>query len=130
MSINNKSTDDKELKKKNMQNLFKIINIDIENIQDIENKEISRDILLKQNVNQEYTKLIDECKEIYKSSKLTALHQNRLDKQKYPAINLLRQILKCNNYRLKPKIVSLGYSKISGKKLIKRSYIIEKLVDN
>ena len=29
---------------------------------------------------------------------------------------MLRQVLKCNNLKLTPKVISLGYSKINGKK--------------
>lgn len=111
----------------NLKKIFKILNIDISEISDLENIEISRDLLLTKNINIELNKLLDECKNFYKSSKLTCLHNNKEDKQKFPAVNLLRQILKCNNLKLTPKIISLGYSKISGKKLIKRTYIIKKI---
>jgi hypothetical protein len=107
--------------------MFSIINITIENLEDLELVELDRDLLLKEPINNEFSKLIDSSKKVYNSSKLTSLHKNRLEKQKFPAINLLRQILKCNNYKLGPKTTSLGYHK-NGKKIIKRSYIINKIV--
>ena len=111
----------------NLKKIFKILNIDISEISDLENIEINRDLLLTKNINIELNKLLDECKNFYKSSKLTCLHNNKEDKQKFPAVNLLRQILKCNNLKLTPNVISLGYSKISGKKLIQRNYIIKKI---
>ena len=108
--------------------LFKIINIEINTISDLNLLEIDRDLLLKEIINNELTKLIDACKNIYKTSKLTALHSNRLSKQKFPAINLLRQILKCHKYKMTPKITSLGYHK-NGKKIIKHSYIINEIIN-
>ena len=97
----------------NLKKIFNTIDININSINELENAEISRDILLTDKINSEYNNLIGECKTIYNSSKLTSLHNNRLKKQKYPSINFLRQILKCNGYSLTPKIVSLGYSKSS-----------------
>ena len=105
--------------------LFKIIDISIDNIEDLLSKEIDRDKLLKPIVNEECEKLVEKCKLHYNSSKLTSLHSNRQEKQKFPAINLFRQILKCHDLKLQPKVTSLGYHK-NGKKIIKRSYIINK----
>lgn len=111
----------------NLKKIFKILNIEVSTISDLENIEINRDLLLSKNINIELNKILDECKNFYKSSKLTCLHNNKEDKQKFPAVNLLRQILKCNNLKLTPKVISLGYSKVSGKKLIQRNYVIKKV---
>lgn len=107
--------------------LFQALNItNFENIDDLEGTEISRDLILSPNVKEKYLDLIPKAKQVYKSSKLTSLHKNCNIKQKNHSINFLRQILKCNGFRLKPKIISLGYTK-SGKKIIKRSYIVSKI---
>ena len=53
----------------------------------------------------------------YSSEYLNCLHDNSIYKQKFPAINLIRQILKCNYLKLTPKIISNGYEKLSGKKV-------------
>ena len=110
-----------------LQKLFKPLKYNIQSINDIKNIELDRDSLLKPEINEEYSKIINECKEIYKSSKLTSLHGNRENKQRNPSINLLRQILKCNSLKLEPKVTSLGYCKITGKKLVKRSFIITEI---
>ena len=55
---------------------------------------------------------------------LNCLHKNSLSKQRYPAVNMLRQILKCNNIKLKPFNVCQGYNKSTGNKIVKRFYKI------
>ena len=107
-----------------IKSLFKIINIDINNIEDLMSLEIDRDKLLTNKVNEECEKLVEKCKLHYNSSKLTSLHKNRLEKQKFPVINLFRQILKCHDLKLQPKVTSIGYHK-NGKKIIKRSFQIK-----
>ena len=107
--------------------LFIPLNINLENLEELYDIEIDRDLLLKNETKLEYDKLILEFKALYKTSRLNCLHQNRNSKQKFPQINLLRQILKCNNLKLKPKTISLGYFKITGKKMVKRSYIIKQI---
>ena len=116
-----------ELEKKHLiRELLKIIN------HKLENKEISdiiidqeqlkqRDIILK------FRKLIPKLKKHYNSEMLNCLHKNSLSKQKFPAVNMLRQILKCNDYKLNPFIVCNGYDKSSGKKIIIRKYSIVKI---
>jgi hypothetical protein len=106
-----------------IQKIFQIINIPINSIDDLNGHEIDRDTLLMPNVKEEYLKIIPKVKKFYNSSKLTSLHKNCQMKQKNHSINFIRQILKCNDFTLKPKIISLGYSK-NGKKIVKRSYII------
>ena len=110
--------------------LFKPLNKSINTIEELENIELDRDSLLIPSVKEAYTKIIDKCKQVYKTSKLTSLHNNRESKQKTPSINLIRQILKCNNLKLAPKVTSLGYSKITGKKIVKRSYVIVKIINS
>ena len=109
-----------------IKSLFKIIDISIDNIEDLVSIEIDRDKLLKPIVNEECEKLVENCKLHYNTSKLTALHSNRKEKQKFPAINLFRQILKCHDLKLQPKVTSMGYHK-NGKKIIKRSFQIKSI---
>ena len=100
-----------------IQKLFKPLNIQFNELNEIINLEISRDLLLKPEIKKQYCELIPEFKKFYKTSKLTSLHSNSCIKQKTQSINMLRQVLKCNNLKLTPKVVSLGYSKINGKKI-------------
>ena len=50
---------------------------------------------------------------------------NSLNKQKFPAVNMLRQICKCNGLKVYPFIVSKGYDKTNGRKIIERYYKIK-----
>ena len=63
----------------------------------------------------------------YKSGKLTSLHKNNETHQKFPAINMVRQVLKCNGFKLTPYVVSIGYDQDTGKKLTKRYFNIHKI---
>ena len=77
-------------------------------------------------VTEQVLELVPELREVYNSSYLTCLHDNSIYKQKFPVINLVRQILKCNYLLMTPKVISNGYDKASGKKLVTRIYVIEK----
>ena len=75
-----------------------------------------------------FNNFVPELKEgKYMSHKLTCLHKNSLEKQKFPGINLLRQILKCNKLKLSPKLMYKGYNRITGKKIVERYFTIEDL---
>ena len=106
-----------------LKKMFQVLNINISSINNITGLEINRDLLLSPYVREQYLTLIPKAKSIYRSSNLTSLHKNCSIKQKNHSINFLRQILKCNNLKLQPKTISLGYTK-NGKKIIKRSYTI------
>ena len=62
----------------------------------------------------------------FKSYYLSTLISDKNSKQKWPLINLVRQLFKVCGYHLKPFRVSDGYSK-TGKKLYKRYFKIEKI---
>lgn len=55
---------------------------------------------------------------------MSSLQQDASSKQKYPAVNLLRQIMKANGLQLSPKSKSAGYQ-TNGKKIVHRWYEIE-----
>lgn len=107
--------------------IFKILSMDVTTEQQLFSALIPRDLLLRVDVEQDLTNLIETLKGKYKSSKLNCLHKNRDDKQKFPGINLVRQILRCNGYHLKPKIYSRGYCKHSGKKIVDRNFTVVRL---
>jgi len=101
-------------------------NINFVNIKDLINIELERNSFLTPEVVEHFQKFKNEFKNLgYKTGKLTSLHKNNLVKQKFPAINMLRQLLKCNNLLLKPLIKSNGYDKISGRKNTIRYFIIK-----
>ena len=65
-------------------------------------------------------------KQHFSSSFLTSLQKNATIKQKWPLLNLVRQILKKNDFEMNPLLKSDGYDD-EGKKLFKRYFIINKL---
>tara|TARA_B100000508_G_C11364720_1_gene230680 strand:+ start:232 stop:603 length:372 start_codon:yes stop_codon:yes gene_type:complete len=65
-------------------------------------------------------------KQHFSSSFLTSLQKNATIKQKWPLLNLVRQILKKNDFEMNPLRKSDGYDD-EGKKLFKRYFIINKL---
>jgi hypothetical protein len=76
-----------------------------------------------------YKKIKDEIlvlKKLFNSSALTALQSTAEENQKWPLLNLVRQILKAIHYKMIPKRVSAGYTK-DGKKKYRRMFIVEKL---
>jgi hypothetical protein len=65
-------------------------------------------------------------KKHFSSSYLTALQDTATSKQKWPLLNLIRQLLRSCNYKLVPKRVADGYT-LTGEKKYKRMFIIEKM---
>jgi len=104
--------------------LLNLFNINITNKDELLNLSIDRSILTEPLVNQQVLVFREKMKGLFHSSYLTCLHNNSELKQKYPAINMLRQILKCLGYKLKPHIVNLGYNKQTGRKIVKRTFTI------
>jgi len=89
---------------------------------------IPREQLLDEKVYDQVKEEIPKLKTVFSSSMLTSLQENAERTQKWPLINIVRQLLKACNYKLEPKRLCNGYSK-DGKKLYKRIFIIEKLKD-
>jgi hypothetical protein len=91
----------------------------------LDNVTIYRESLIGENLYLQIKLVIPELKKYFSSSYLTAL-QSTAKTQKYPVINILRQLLKVYNYKMEPKRLSNGYDK-SGKKLYKRIFIIKQI---
>ena len=72
----------------------------------------------------DYIEFVPKLKQYFRSAKLDSLHANSIEKQKFPVINIFRQMLRCCNIHMKPKVVSLGYCKVTGKKIYKRKFIM------
>ena len=94
---------------------------------DLDGITIFREILLN---NSTYDKLkndIPKLKYILSSTSFTSVHKNADASQKWPLINLIRQLLRKYNYNLIPKRVCDGYTK-AGIKKYKRLFIIRKVI--
>tara|TARA_X000000950_G_C13766414_1_gene599076 strand:+ start:260 stop:601 length:342 start_codon:yes stop_codon:yes gene_type:complete len=99
------------------------INIQCKNISDINNRMIERDFFLKTELYFLVKPKINNLKNYVSSSYLTSLQCDAEKTQKWPLLNLVRQLLKLYKYNMKPIRKSNGYDK-SGKKLYKRFFLI------
>ena len=103
--------------------MFNKLGFKYSNMSDLHYTEYDRDLFINANVH-EYLTFVPKLKEYFKSSKLDSLHSNSIQKQKFPVINIFRQILKCNDIHMKPKVLSIGYCKATGKKIYQRKFIL------
>lgn len=106
--------------------IFKLLKFHTDILDDLTNLTFPRETLIQKENKEKLLELIPELKEVYNSSYLTCLHDNSIYKQKFPAVNLVRQVLKCHHLSLTPKIISNGYEKTTGKKKVSRIFKIEK----
>ena len=122
--------DNRQKQKKEQINLllriFKLLKFHTDTMEDLTNLTFPRETLIQKENKEKLLELIPELKKVYNSSYLTCLHDNSIYKQKFPAINLVRQVLKCHHLSLTPKIMSNGYEKTTGKKRVSRIFKIEK----
>lgn len=120
-SVNIKNKYNEEIK-----NFLKKCSIHYNNIEDLEGLLICREILLH---DQTYLNVQDDIpaiKKYFSSSSMTCLQETAYITQKWPLLNLVRQILKANNFVMTPIRKSAGYDK-DKKKIFKRYFKIEKM---
>ena len=98
---------------KNFLNSCKIV---FDKVEYLDGMEIPRDILLS-----------EKTYDLVKPS-LTCLQKNAKEKQKNPLLNLVRQVLKANNYYMIPQRKADG-STATGKKKYKRFFRLKKVKD-
>ena len=92
----------------------------------LDGMQIPREIFLNEKKYLEIQDDIQEMKKIYSSGSLTCLQKNAKERQKWPLLNLVRQILKCNSYEMNPIRKSNGYTP-EGKKKYLRFFLIKKI---
>ena len=110
-----------------LKNIFKIAGLPFEELEDINGLVIERDILLNDTKYESVKLKIPELKKYLSSSCLTSLQKDANKKQKWPLLNLVRQILKIYYFKMEPIRKSNGYTK-EGKKLYKRLFLLKKIV--
>lgn len=89
---------------------------------------IPRNKLLDNELYNELKEDIEFLRSKCSSSYLTCLQKNALDKQKWPLLNLIRQLLLIIGYKMIPVRKSNGYDKKTKKKLYIRFFRIEKMI--
>ena len=117
----------KDLNFELIKEIFSIIKYDIYSYEDLNNLTLSNIYLRNKEFNEKIVDIIPKLKKKYKSHNLTCLHKNSLDKQKFPTINMIRQILKCNDLKLQPYTVCKGYDKITKQKILERYFVIKEI---
>ena len=98
----------------------------INEFDDLDGFLVPREIFLDKDIYNSVKEDISILKQVFTSSALTSLQSNAEENQKWPLLNLVRQILRSCHYKMTPKRVSAGYTK-DGKKIYKRMFIINKL---
>jgi len=89
---------------------------------------ISRELLLSDDKYDEIKYLIPELKKKYSSSFMTSLQKNAEKSQKWPLLNLVRQILHVYGYKMEPIRKADGYT-LEGIKKYKRYFLIHKNIE-
>ncbi len=108
-----------------IQDMFLKLDIKITNLSELDGLVLERDIFLDDELYPSLSHFVPKIKDFLKSSYLTSLHKNSEEKQRFPCINLFRQVLKFANIKMSPFVISQGYEKTTGKKIIKRFFRLE-----
>ena len=87
---------------------------------------IPRDMLINDLLYEKIQEKIPDLKKKFSSSYMTSLHKGAKDQQKWPLLNLIRQILHTYHYQMKPIRKSDGYTP-QGVKKYKRFFLISKI---
>jgi len=110
-----------------LKDLLNRIGIEFNVLQELIGIVIERDDLVSSKNIERMYELVPKLKNEYHSDMFSCLHGNSLQKQRYPGVCMVRQMLKANGLLLKPKVVSMGYDKKTSKKLLRRIYVISEL---
>jgi len=95
----------------------------------IEDQLILRDPILDNTIYNSIKTQFPNLKQIFSSSLLTSLHKEAGKNQKWPLLNLVRQILNVYGYNMKPIRKSDGYT-ADGVKKFKRFFQIVKKIES
>jgi hypothetical protein len=129
MTLENSDKNDDDKNKLYIINFFNKCNIVCDNIDNLDGIIIYRDTLINPILYDKIKPDIPIFKTILNSSIFTSVQKNAENNQRWPLINLIRQILKRYNYELKPKRLADGYTK-DGQKKYKRLFEIKKKSDD
>ena len=105
--------------------ILKELSFEFDKLCDLDGIIIEREKLLSETNYENIKKLIPELKRNFSSSFMTSLQKNAEKSQKWPLLNLVRQILSVYNYKMIPIRKSDGYTN-EGVKKYKRFFRIEK----
>ena len=106
-------------------NFLNKCSIKFDNFNQLDGMMIPRETLLNKTIYEQVKDEIKTMKVLYSSGSLTSLQKNAGTNQKWPLLNLVRQILRSNNYIMIPQRTANGYTK-TGKKKYLRYFVIKK----
>jgi len=112
----------------NCKKILEIVGIYFNEISELEGIIFSREQLLSEYKYSQIKVLIPELKKMFSSSFMTSMQKNAELNQKWPLINLIRQILSVYSYNLHPVRKCDGYTK-EGVKKYKRFFKIVKKIN-
>ena len=104
--------------------ILNIIGVNFESVDDLNNFFLPREQLLSDLKYEEIKILIPDLKKKFSSSFMTSLQKNAEKQQKWPLLNLVRQILSIYKYQMEPIRKSDGYTP-DGVKKYKRFFQIK-----
>ena len=104
-------------------------NINCNSLNDLNGMLVPREMFFNDTIYKDLKVQIPQLKNIFSSSYLTALQAPAEKNQRWPLLNLIRQVLRSSSFKLTPKRVSDGYT-LDGKKKYKRMFIIERMKIN
>jgi len=102
------------------------IGLVFETVDQLNGQFVPRELFINNDKYLQIKEKILDLKSVFSSSFLTCLHSNAINKQRFPLLNLIRQILSAYHYKMIPTRKSNGYTK-DGIKLYKRYFTISKL---
>ena len=105
--------------------IFQHVGIEFENINELDGMFIPREQVISTVKYEEVKKLIIDLKSVFSSSNMTCLQKPAGKEQKWPLLNLVRQILGCYSFDMEPVRKSDGYTP-EGIKKYKRFFHIKK----
>lgn len=95
-------------------------------VEQLEGQLVPRELFLSSETYNLIREDIKKLKQRYSSSTLTSLQTNAGNSQKWPLLNLVRQILRANDFIMKPVRRADGATK-DGKKKYKRFFLISNI---
>jgi hypothetical protein len=101
--------------------LFTKLNIDISN-NSLDNILIEREKLLSKQIYDSLGEEIYKMRKLMRSSYFTSMQKTAEKSQRWPLINLLRQVLKVQGFKMKPVRKAYGYK--NGIKIYRRFFLI------
>jgi hypothetical protein len=111
----------------NCKKILNIVGIYFNEISEIEGVFFSREQLISENKYNQIKEFIPELKKTFSSSFMTSMQKNAETNQRWPLLNLIRQILSVYNYTLYPVRKCDGYTKEGVKKYKRFFKIVKKL---